>query len=267
MVVGYDNSGALAWVLQNSIWKPVTVTGGSGEYPKSVSCPTTSSCWAVGGNGTTTFAAHWTGTAFATVASPSVGTDDYLNGVSCVQTTCIAVGGGSMGGLFERSTGAAFKTVKGGTTATGYVADLWSVSCVSTTACMAVGEQDGPTAYKTLTELYNGSSFTTKSSPSPIQTASFPYNTLLGVNCLSISDCWAAGQGGAYAFGGPNPTSKDRATIALYWNGTSWARAASANPGNYPSGFLAVSCATTTVCQAVGAQTTQSTALAEQLAS
>jgi hypothetical protein len=254
MVVGYAGTTGVAYVSHGGAWTSVS---GAGAYLGSVSCPSTKSCWAVGSFNGVPVADHWTGGAFAAVRAATVGSQDELEAVSCTTRMCIAVGQNSKGGLYERSTGGAFTRVRGGKTERGHAANMMAVSCVSSSFCMATGEQDSTNGdYKTLTEVYHHGHFTTVASPNPTH---FSYNTLLGVSCLTAKDCWAAGEGGLFGFGGPGPFSaKDRSTIALQWNGRHWKHAKSANPGNKPTEFQDVSCATAKACVAVGGNLAQS---------
>ena len=83
-------------------WSIVTSPNPSGTAESvlsSVSCPSTTSCFAVGSNLTTshtkTLVEHWNGTSWSIVTSPnpSGATDSALSGVSCPTTTsCYAVG-------------------------------------------------------------------------------------------------------------------------------------------------------------------------------
>ncbi|HTW19569.1 MAG TPA: hypothetical protein VME70_05055 [Mycobacteriales bacterium] len=255
MVVGIVTGGPLAEKWNGTSWTEVTAANPQSTAAlKAVSCPSAKDCWAVGAiDGNATLAEHWTGKQFTIVSTVTVGKLDYLNGVSCHGSMCMAVGGGTKGALLERSTGKKFTRVKAGHTAKGYTADMWSVSCPTSKECIAVGEQDSSKAYKTLTEVYRKGRFTTVISPNPTHLA-FPYNTLLAVSCVSSKDCWANGQGGAFSFAGAHPTSKDRSTIAAKWNGHSWHVARSVNPGNHPSGFVGGSCASSKHCFAVGNQ-------------
>ncbi len=256
-VGGYDQGSdflPLAEKWNGSSWKRLTTSSvGSSSGFNAVSCPNSSSCWAVGTANSKPLAEHWTGHSFATVSMVAKGQDDQVNGISCRAGSCVAVGGDTLGTLTERSTGKGFSVITGGSTPSKTIGDLWAVSCVSAKHCVAAGESDAKTggAIRTLTEVYNGKRFKTFASPDPTH-LKVPYNSLYGISCTSSTNCWAAGEGGAYAFGGPNPTSKDRSTDAVHWNGKRWSVVGSANPNNKPSGFLAISCSRASSCMAGG---------------
>jgi hypothetical protein len=122
---------------------------------------------------------------------------------------------------------------------------LQDVSCASTTACMAVGarfDSSKVSAYATLVESWNGTSWSVENSPNPGSS----FNWLEGVSCVSPVMCtavgYAANSSGAYR------------TLIESWDGTSWSVVHSPNPGpansqNYLNG---VSCTSAVACTAVG---------------
>jgi hypothetical protein len=95
---------------------------------------------------------------------------------------------------------------------TDYV-ELNSVSCTSTTNCMAVGDDfDGATgtADVTLAAQWNGTTWTAVSTPSPAA-----FSALLSVSCSSTVHCVAVGASAATATGAVSPLTE-------VWNGTTW---------------------------------------------
>ena len=97
---------------------------------------------------------------------------------------------------------------------------------------MAAGYDDA-TGYPTLIEQWNGSMWTTGSSPSIAATDT-------GVSCTSASFCMAVGAG-------------DDVSIIQEWNGSSWSTMNSANPpGSEESGLDGVSCISSSFCMAAG---------------
>jgi hypothetical protein len=122
---------------------------------------------------------------------------------------------------------------------------LRSVSCVGSNWCMAVGYYVDPSfAQSTLTESWDGNSWTIVPSPSPGR----GLNSLEGVSCTSSSSCTAVG----YYDDGPGTTTQ---TLIQVWNGTNWSVAASLNQGYAPVLF-GTSCVSATSCVAVGASST-----------
>lgn len=98
----------------------------------------------------------------------------------------------------------------------------------------------------TLTEHWNGSSWSRVSSPSP----SSAYAQLNGVAAVSASDVWAVGYGCTHA-SSSTPCNAPK-TLIEHWDGSAWHTTASPNPsasGNY---FHGVSAASATNVWAVG---------------
>ncbi len=113
---------------------------------------------------------------------------------------------------------------------------LADVSCVSSHFCMAVGYANG----RSLTELWNGSSWVTKSSP--VRGS----NTFLkAVSCASPKSCVAVG-----GFSSPAGVSR---TLIESWNGRRWSVSTSPSPAGQGSDLLGVSCRSARSCTAVGA--------------
>ncbi len=68
---------------------------------------------------------------------------------------------------------------------------LSSVSCVSVSFCVATGYQDSGSGYLTLVEQWDGTSWSTVTSPSPNPGTNG--NVLFSVSCVSVSFCVATG--------------------------------------------------------------------------
>ena len=118
---------------------------------------------------------------------------------------------------------------------------LNGVSCVSASACTAVGSDDpgGGGGTMTLTESWDGSSWARVPSPSPVEDGQ-----LHGVSCASAGACMAVG----YYFVSGTTHHK---TLIESWDGTRWARVSSPSPGNF-SRLDGVSCVSMAACVAVG---------------
>ena len=115
---------------------------------------------------------------------------------------------------------------------------LSSVSCVSATDCVAVGNVVSLSGEpQTLVESWNGGAWSVAPSPSP-GIASF----LSGVSCTNADVCIAVG--GYY-------TSSSELTLVESWNGSSWTVVSSPNE-RAASGLSSVSCTTSTSCEAIG---------------
>ena len=209
------------------------------SYLLSVSCASTSQCWAVGYyfnafNQFSPLVEQWDGNAWTTVPSPTVtpesvgGTllneSDGLWSVTCPSPSeCWAVGiashedpvlGLSAQPLIEHWAGGAWAVVPASSSAmlfpglSGYNY-LMNVTCASTTECWAVGytrTQSGSGFAQTLIEQWNGAAWivvTSQNNPSA-------NNYLIGVACSSPSQCWAIGN-----YGGSQPGATGSQTLIL----------------------------------------------------
>jgi len=149
----------------------------------------------------------WDGTEWSIVVSPDVGTgDDSLLGVFCLSpNNCTAVGwytGTSEQGwpdtLIESWNGAEWSVVP--SQDPNFQDSLTSVSCTSTTSCVAVGNYYSTSnggSTESLIESWDGSSWSDSVSP--------PSNNLTylnGVSCTGIDNCVGVG----YSFVYPDTT-------------------------------------------------------------
>jgi hypothetical protein len=142
--------------------------------------------------------------------------------------------------LIEQWNGTAWTIVASPSPSTTGDNELDGISCFTTSFCVAVG-YTGNTNDQTLVEQWNGASWSVVSSPN---TSTSDDNALYGVSCLSRSFCEAAGNS--------NNGSIDQ-TLIEQWNGASWSIVASPNASTVGDNDLsAVSCVTTSLCQAVG---------------
>ena len=119
--------------------------------------------------------------------------------------------------------------------------ELDGVSCVTASFCMAVGDVETGTAYQTLTQRWNGSSWSIVASPDPSSTLDAQ---LSAVSCLTTSFCMAVGTA-------TNGTVNQ--TLAEQWNGANWSIVASPNPSATVDNDLSdISCTSKSFCVAVG---------------
>jgi hypothetical protein len=212
-----------------------------------IACPSATSCFAVGDGPGQPSIQRWNGTQWSVVPSPApAGDTSRLASVSCSSpTSCFAVGevttGSTSKTLVERWNGSAWSIVpspnRGSDSNT-----LTGISCTSPTSCLAVGSfYSFPSGTLTLSERWNGSSWTVVASPNR---AGSSISTLEGIACVTASNCYAVGAG---------TTSGGTTSFVLHWNGTTWAGLASAHPGDASSTTLSgVSCSSATSCAAVG---------------
>jgi hypothetical protein len=207
IAVGYYRGSAEATEPLSDHWNgakwealttPVPSGATEGEL-SGVSCTSSTACEAVGNYKTSsgtraTLAEHWTGTNWEEQSTPNPGGTSGLHGVSCTSSTqCTAVGS------FEESTnvektfaerwnGTKWELQSTPNPAGTSVARLNSVSCASSTECIAVGGWDHNPHFVTLAERWNGSSWTEQSTPTPDEEGS-----LDGVSCTGANACRADG--------------------------------------------------------------------------
>jgi len=164
-----------------------TISGNYSNYLSSVTCASTTDCWAIGGhdNGLETdltLIEHWNGSSWAVVASPNAITNqnNVLNGVTCASATeCWAVGfyvpdANFSETLIEQWNGTAWSIVTSPNPGFEYNS-LNGVICNSANNCWAVGSyDDNPDSApdQTLIENYALTSPTPTPSPTPTATPS-----------------------------------------------------------------------------------------------
>ena len=223
--------------------------GFAGDSFSGVSCPSTSECMAVGSDGTNTdpyLEGETEGillsgtctlvTGCGTVLYPE--STSYLGSVSCFSSSaCIAVGSNGAGGA-----AIATASATGWTTMTATIASADAVSCQSSSDCMVAG---GVTATgqpgTVLATTDGGASWATS--------FTFPYtvSSLTSVSCFSASVCMAAG-GLTDATSAVGPTGPG-VVVRSSDGGATWATE------SLPAGvgaLSAISCASTSVCEAFG---------------
>ncbi len=244
----------LEWT--GTAWNQVTAADpSSNDSLNGVTCVSTTDCWAVGyqsGNAATLIE-HWNGTAWSATTSPNgTGPSNLLNGVSCASANeCWAVGTQTNSTLIEKWDGTAWSLVtSANNTSTGITYnDLADVTCAAANDCWAVGGSTfgASGATVTLVEHWDGSAWTLASSPNVAGTGASSY--VQGVACMTATDCWAVGSGGAAT----------TTTLIEQWNGAAWAIVTSPNPtGSDGSELIGVSC-TSSTCWSVGDSQTATT--------
>ena len=191
------------WAMLPSPSGLTTLTG--------VSCPTSTTCVAVGAgpNGTSIASSVWNGTSWTalTISSPVIGLAGIpsLTGVSCASaTSCIAVGTDT-GPIAEQwAGGSSWQQLSvPAPVATYYFA---GVSCVTSTDCVAVGgvgDTPSLSGYSAFADAWNGSGWRV------LRTGQV--DVLAGVGCSGVSRCLLVG---AYLDRADVTTS-----LAQSWNG------------------------------------------------
>lgn len=265
MVGNYDDANGNAFPLAE-IWNGSTWTIAKTAVPKSpaprpdamlygASCPEVGSCVAVGGytgsGGLMTPVVESGGSSFTIATnSPPAKVSSQLSAVSCSSSsTCTAVGyvmnspGSKAFNFAEDLTAFGWKveTIPPGTTTDNL---LQSVSCVSSSACVAVGYA-GSAAVAISLASWNGKAWSlAKLSPPAHSTTS----NLGSVSCLSASSCTVAG--------GYSIPSGAELPLADSWSDAALKLLPEApRPSGSPSAdFVGISCKTGKPiwCQAVG---------------
>jgi len=233
-----------------------------------LSCPSPGNCWAVGGYASRSGAElnqalHWNGARWSKVSVPSPGGTALhdlsdLVGVSCaVPRSCWAVGiyrNGS-GALVDQAlhwNGSRWSRVSvpsPGGTASRRVSLLIGVRCTSSANCWAVGgytKVNGAFVNQAL--HWNGRTWSLVATPEPGGTGAGAFSAVGGVTCTTSANCWAVG---FYVNG--NGASLNQ---VLHWNGRTWSRVPTPNPGGTRAGANSmlsdVACTASANCWAVG---------------
>jgi hypothetical protein len=167
-----------------------------------------------------------------------------LPAVSCVSATdCTAVGyldarGKQVSPLAEHWDGRAWAVQATPAPAGTSDGELLAVSCVSATACVAVGVTDDPLG-SVLADVWNGSGWAAQVVPGPPDASS---SELTSIACRSADRCDATGV---------SDVGGRAQTLAMSWNGRGWSVASTPSPA--PDNELeGVSCAGRATCTAVG---------------
>jgi hypothetical protein len=132
----------------------------------------------------------------------------------------------ALAGLGSKSVAASSSSAALGS---GRPGDLNGVGSDSASDAWAVGgTSSGAAPDQTLAIHWNGTGWSKVASPNPGGTSSSALNTLDGVSARSATDAWAIGW---YE----NSSTAATETLVLHWNGTSWRKVTSPNPGGTSS--------------------------------
>lgn len=264
-VGAYGNSGAGNTLVENSnkgVWSHVTAPNPTGSAPEllGVSCKTEEeeqNCLAVGHHKNILgdygiMAESWDSVQWklqSPVENPGKQKNGVLWSVACTShTSCRAVGGwGTEAGIGvageEFYNGKEWKASTVPEPAGATFGTLTSISCVSASSCIAVGNFKNSVGKTTvMAERWNGISWSLQEAREPTGAVS---SELLSVSCPSSESCVAVG------------TYKNSAgtvrTLGERWNGKEWVLETTPNPpGSTASVWQGVSCTGPEECQAVG---------------
>jgi hypothetical protein len=249
---------AFAEAWNGTRWSPratprLVGSGFSGFYD--VSCTSAAACTAVGDSSGDPLAERWNGTSW-TVQSVPVPADAYdanLYAVSCTSATaCTAVGEYYVANKLNYTLAEAWNGTDWSIQATpnpkgaggkGNINNgsrLMGVSCVSVTACTAVGLYVNNAQDEfTLAERWNGTSWSIQRTPNREAVT-----VLDGISCASATACMATGLTENHQF-----ITK---TLAEAWNGTRWSVPHTPDAPASANVLDSVSCPSVTACTAAG---------------
>lgn len=190
-----------------------------------VAATSAANAWAVGGSGSIssskTLIAHWNGTAWAQVPSPTPAGGAELSGVAAISASsawavgCTSCFTSSPKTLILRWNGTVWAQVP--SPGPGASSGLFSVAATSASNAWAVGEFAGSTSPATgLILHWNGIAWGRV--PSPLPTFGQFGNGLAGVAATSAANAWAVGCTDGCPVGGT--------PVIERWNGTAWKQVA-----------------------------------------
>jgi alpha-tubulin suppressor-like RCC1 family protein len=180
-------------------------------------------------------------------AATDTTTYGILMGVSCTSADdCIGVGTSQAVGpigrnftLAEKWNGRSWAILPTGEPIGADGSELYSVSCTSADACMAVGQREIPHRSLPLAEAWNGKIWAVKRTPAVASEGGFD-----SVSCSSPDACIATG----YAI-----LHNHNNWFSQVWNGRSWRAVSAPRPtGTTGSNLGGVSCVSRGLCMAVG---------------
>ena len=232
LVPAVPASGAVpTWTVAPSASQSNAVAG----LLANASCPTTTSCFAVGNLGATPYVEHWDGKQWSTMATAPLAGGGSFADVACTSpTACLAIGetyNSGYGALIERWDGTSWSIVP-----SSGPQQPRGIACASPTDCFAVGSRyNGSPPI----EQWDGTTWTPVTTP----VVDPDGEDLSSVACASATSCYAVGT--SYNHG-------NRSTLIEHWDGSEWSAVASPDaPGDYPS-LVSVSCASDAMCFAIG---------------
>jgi hypothetical protein len=218
-----DNGVILQWNGSQWTQVPEPVSGQPYDQLASVTCTSSSDCWAVG------------------YAGPNQIQYGFLPGVApnVVGSTV----------LIDHWNGATWSVTPAPSAASPAGQLLSSVACVNSSTCWAVGTTTdvNGNADTTLVDEWNGSAWSTTPSPAPTT----PANLLSTVTCVDATDCWATGATNAASAQNTNNNNTSPTPFIENWNGSAWSVDPSPNVTAF--GYLSgLACVRGTGCFAAG---------------
>ena len=263
IVVGqYTNTAAVQSTLverrTGHTWAKVTSPNQPGAKKNSlssVSCPSVTTCFAVGTwvdiqDRAQTLIERWNGHTWSIMHSPDNSQTRrsflvQLSSISCASVkSCFAVGSiydnGTIKTLVEQWTGKGWLILKSPNRTSLGTNMLEGVSCTSASYCWAVGQSSTDSGARPMTQHWNGTAWTLVSSP---DVPGAVFDDLKAVSCATSKMCVAVGA---------LPTGSSTSGLVLRWNGTVWSRVTTPDPVGTRGTLSGVACPSTTRCVAVG---------------
>ena len=257
---------------------PGGTLGGDASELNDVVCTAAANCWAVGDYGpqsgitAANQALHWNGKKWSVSPMPNpagtnTGDTNIAGSVRCTSpTACLVVGyetpASSPGTTLNESLRwngkkwLALKILDPISGTDDAVNDLAGLACSSSVSCWAVGSEGTSGTVTTLLNQilhWNGTKWLEVQPPDPDGTSTGDNNVLLWDTCVSGRDCWAVG-----TYGPDSGATTNLKNEALRWNGATWSRVKTPNPGNTAnqgiSALLGIRCTSGANCWAVGFQ-------------
>lgn len=171
---GLVGSRPLAEVWNGSTWSDQAVHGTVPGQLKAVACRSASSCEAVGerpakGGSARSLALGWNGSQWSNQPMPAAAALTVVDGVSCYQTGCTAVGwqvDSTVAFAWNNSRWASQSPIGSGNVTGASSTSWYAVHCQSASNCTAVGEWLGAPGGP-LADTWNGSTWVMNTTPNP----------------------------------------------------------------------------------------------------
>ncbi len=257
MLVG-NGTGSFAESWNGSAWSNLATPSPMSSSLTSVSCVAADACVAVGslqteGGGSVPYAEVWNGATWTTELPPlpsQVNGGDF-SAVSCTSATaCTAVGsvtGTAVTGLVEAWNGSTWSVVTVPPPAAGAPDGLLiAVSCVFSSACVAVGRYGGTGGpWLPYSEVWNGTTWSAQTMPSAGRRGIVPDDDDDSVSCTSPTACAALFEQSTGA------SDADNGGLVDEWNGTSWSTQSTVSLPSVAT-VHGLSCASAVSCMLVG---------------
>ena len=232
--------------------------GGHG-YVYAVSCASATFCVAGGyyqdsANQYQSFVSTWNGSIWTSqeiAGALNLGGSSWAQAVSCASPTFCAVGGyyydsaGNSQPYVATWDGTAWTSQEVAASSAGSIAEVYSVSCVSATFCVAGGAfQPSGSAYQSFVATWNGTTWTSQEIVGALNAGG--NSQVNSVSCTTSTFCVA---GGYYA-----DVAHHSQSFVSTWNGSTWIDQEVAGALNVAGDSLvnSVSCSTLSFCVAGG---------------